>query len=112
MYTNWYQTNIIESTVVVSCSGLCLRRKLKSDTKFHFYFRNSREKCWLVYVLPNVQKSFSVFILITVIAVTNAGLCFDKDIALCNMMANADPNMCNDPCMAKLCTRFCGQCRM
>ncbi|XP_071137565.1 uncharacterized protein [Mytilus edulis] len=53
---------------------------------------------------------FIVCILITLIAVTNAGLCFDKDIALCNLMANADPNMCNDPCMAKLCTRFCGQC--
>ncbi|XP_052088213.1 uncharacterized protein LOC127725323 isoform X2 [Mytilus californianus] len=26
------------------------------------------------------------------------------------MMAKADPNMCNDPCMANLCTRFCGKC--
>ncbi|CAC5376170.1 unnamed protein product [Mytilus coruscus] len=39
-----------------------------------------------------------------------AAACDDVDTKACELLANKRPDLCSDPCLSKLCNRYCGHC--
>ena len=52
-----------------------------------------------------------LFYTVVCIVLSSADVCEDVDTKACELMVVKRPDLCSDPCLSKLCPRYCKQCR-
>ena len=65
--------------------------------------------------VPTVRYLFFFILLLfyTVVCfvLSSADVCEDVDTKACELMVVKRPDLCSDPCLSKLCPRYCKRCR-